>query len=157
MELHIEREINAPASVVWDLLGAQFADIDAWSSMVDASRTMLEDEVPEGMTIAPTAPVVGRETTSALATAQEVLVHFSDLHRELTFAVIGLPPFIRRAQNAQRVRPLNANCSLVSFDIEMVPIGPFKLLSPLMRRKLASGMARVLADLAGAAEAVRAT
>ena len=152
MQLHLEQEINAPAERVWAVLGQQFAEIERWSSTVETSRSLDASEVPAGVVADPAAPVLGRETVSALVTAKEILVRYSDADAELTFAVAGLPKIIKHARNTQGVRALGGGRSVVTFDVDLEAWGPFKVLMPVMRRRMSKTFSKVLGDLRGYVE-----
>lgn len=144
-QVHLEQNIDAPADAVWNTLGTQFADIDSWASFVKSSRALADDEIPASVTVAPGAPVPGRETTT-LATLKEVLVAYSDNDRSLKFTAIGLPPIVKVMQNTQTVHE-TATGSKVTFDIEMEFLGPFSILGKVMSRRMAKTFPGVLIDL----------
>ena len=146
MELRIEQRIDAPADHVWRVLGTEFAEIDRWSTFVKTSRPLDRGEVPSGLTVAPTAPVPGRETTTK-ATLKEVLTGYSDEERTLTFVGLGLPPIIRLARNVQSVRADGPDRSTVVFEITFDFLGPFAVLGVVAKRRMATTFGRVLDDL----------
>ena len=155
MHLRLEKRINAPADVVWQLLGREFDAIDEWADFVKTSRPISPDEVPAGLTAAPTAPVPGRETMTKVKLV-EVITAYDDAARTLTFHGVGLPPVISVASDEQSVRPDGATASTVAFDITMGFRGPFVVLGPLMKRRMTKQFDGILDDLRRHAEATHA-
>ncbi|MEM7339770.1 MAG: SRPBCC family protein [Actinomycetota bacterium] len=146
----MEKTINAPADVVWRWLGPEFANIDTWSSFVKTSIPLTAHDAPA--TVAPAAPVAGRETTTK-ATLREFITAYSDAERRLTFDAAGLPPIVRRGRNVQSVRDNGDGTSTLVFEIDFDFRGPFKVLGPIMRRRMATSLGGVQDDLRSHAEA----
>lgn len=146
MRVHIEKKINAPADEVWQALGPEFADIDDWATFVRSSTALSVDDAPKGMTIATTAPVAGRETTTK-ATLREFITAYSESERSLTFDGAGLPPIVRHARNVQSVRDHGDGTSTIVFDVDFEFKGPFKVLDPVMRRRMEATFSGVQEDL----------
>lgn len=146
MHLKLETDIAAPADDVWRVLGIQFADIDNWSTFVKTSRTIEASEVPPSFTVAETAPVAGRET-STKATLIEVLTDYSNRDRSLTFHGVGVPKVVKRARNVQSVREVDANRSTVVFEVDFDFVGPLELLGPLVKRRMEKTFSEVQTDL----------
>jgi len=138
MELHIETEINAPAEKVWEILAHQFDDIADWSKTVRESRAIDSDEMPVGFTPASNAPFPGRETVTAVATLQEIIIDYSEENKELTFAGAGLPSFFVHAKDRQRVIPQSPDKCLLTFDVDIKLRGVFKLMEPILKRRMHS-------------------
>jgi len=136
MDIHMEKEINASADKVWNILAHQFAEIGEWADGVKWSRALEASEVPEDFVVAPQAPVPGRVTPNPFGDLKEILTRFSDVEREFTFEVSGLPKAVAHTQNTTRVIETGADTCLVTFDVQMVLRGPLKLLSPILRRRL---------------------
>ncbi len=136
MNLHLKQEIKAPADKVWEILAHQFTDIANWTSSLEYSRAINSDELPEGVEVAATAPVPGRATPNPLGEIIEILVEYSEEDRMFTFLAFGLPPIISRMANTTRILEKGANRCLVTFDIEANFRGPFKLFSPILRRRI---------------------
>jgi len=153
MNVHLETPIAASADDVWQKLGREFAQIEDWSTVVRTSRAIGTDEVPEGLTVAPEAPVPGRETTTRV-TLIEVLTEYSDADRRLTFEGVGLPPIVRRALNTNSVRATGSASSVVVFDVQMDFRGPFGVLAPLMKRRMRKTFGEVQRDLKAHVEGV---
>lgn len=146
MQLHLEQEINAPADAVWGVLGGEFADIASWASVVKASRPIDVGEVPASITVASTAPVPGRETTTK-ATLREILTAYSDEERSLTFEGAGLPKIVRLARNVQSVQETGPSTCKVVFDVQFDFAGPFGFLASPMKRRMTKTFGDVQTDL----------
>lgn len=151
MHVHLEQKINAPADTVWAYLGPDFANIDRWASFVRTSIALTPHDAPAGMVIAPTAPVAGRETRTK-ATLREFITAYSDEQRTLTFDAAGLPPIVRRGRNVQSVRDDGDGTSTLIFEIDFDFRGPFKVLGPIMRRRMGESLGGVQEDLKTHAE-----
>ena len=156
MHVHMEKKINAPADDVWHWLGPEFANIDEWASFVKTSTKLSAADAPVGIALAPTAPVAGRETTTK-ATLREFITEYSDERRTLTFDAAGLPPIVRRGRNVQSVRDDGDGTSTLIFDIDFDFRGPFKVLGPIMRRRMGTSLGGVQEDLKVHAEMHRTT
>lgn len=154
MQFHIEKKIDAPAEVVWQALGPEFADIDEWATFVRSSTELAAGDAPPGVTIAPSAPVAGRETTTK-ATLREFITAYSDDERTLTFDGAGLPPVVRHARNVQSVHDHGDGTSTLVFDVDFEFKGPFKVLEPVMRRRMTATFGSVQEDLRVHAESRR--
>ena len=151
MHLRMERTIAAPATIAWQILGPEFADIADWATFVRKSKPLSDRETPEGMSIASGAPVPGRETTTK-ATLREFIVAYDPEQTTLTFDADGLPPVVRLARNVQSVVPTGPTSSTLVFEIDFDFIGPFELLSPIMRRRMEKSLGGVMDDLRAEAE-----
>jgi len=138
MELQIKQEINAPAGKVWQILGHQFAEIGDWSSTVETSRVLHDSEVPANFKVAPSAPIPGRATPNPLGELKEILTMYSDAEMSFTFEIDGLPPIIRHSQNTTRVQELGPDKCVVTFDLQMVTKGIFKVMNPVLWRRLST-------------------
>ena len=147
MKVKLDLDINAPAEKVWQVLGQQFAEIDNWATIVEASRPLEMDEVPAEYQVATEAPVPGRVTKTPLAELREVLVSYSDAARELVFQGIDKPFFASFAQNHSKVSENGPDRSTVTFEIEMGIKGIFNLFSPLLSRRFHATYSRVQQDL----------
>ncbi len=152
MQFTITTPIDAPADVVWELLGRRFVDISEWSDVVRSSRAIGLDEVPPGVAVAPEAPVPGRSTTTRV-TLTEVLTDYDEAGRSLTFVAANLPPVIRNVSDRQSVRAVTAASSEVDFEVRVDLAGPVALFAPLLRRRMQHTFGRVQRELKRAAEA----
>ena len=147
MKLHLEEEINASADKVWTILAHQFAEIGDWASTVHTSRVIDMSEVPNDFNVAATAPVPGRATTNELGELREILTEYSEANKELTFRVAGLPRIMKSAVDIQKVIPKGPDKCLMTFDIEMIARGPFRLLGPVLKQRLTGGLGDLLKEL----------
>jgi len=108
LKVYIETEINASAGQVWEILGKQYVDISKWSNFVDTSYSVSAEDLPEGYTALPNAPVAARVTVAGKKgnKAIEVLTIYNDETRELKFYGEGLPGFIEFVSDHQRVESI---------------------------------------------------
>lgn len=146
MDVHIETAINASADRVWDILAHDFANVATWASGVKWSKPATADEAPPDFDLAPNAPVAGRTTDAGLV-LKEFFVAFDDAAKQFTFRAAGLPRIIKLSRNTSTVVPTGSDTSKVVFDIHMEFLGPFVALSPILKRRLAKGLAPVQHDL----------
>ncbi len=153
MQVRIEKKIDAPASVTWQVLGPQFVDIDQWASFVKTSRPLEQDEIPAGVVAATNAPVLGRETMTKVRIA-EVITAYSDENRVLTFRGVGLPKIVRLIQDEQSVRADSDTTCTVRFDVTLDLVGPFAIFGPVMKRRMANQFGGILDDLKAHVEAL---
>lgn len=147
VDVHIVRKIDAPADKVWRILAHEFAEIDRWSSLVDKSWSVDATGLPEDLALAADAPIVGRVTATGLGEPMEVFVVFSDERRTYTFQALDLPPMMTSSQNTTRVIDHGDGTSSVTFDIAVVPAGPFKLMNGFFADRLGKGLGNVLDEL----------
>ncbi len=152
MNVHIETQINASADKVWEILAGRFAEIDQWSLAVDKSWVLTQADVPDGFNIAPSAPIPGRATVNRLGELHEFFIQYSDPDKEFTFRAAGLPPIISYSHNNSKVISKGEHESVLSFDIRMIFRGPFKLLNPIISRRLKSQLGHVQLELKEYAE-----
>ena len=147
MQVHIETEINAPAEKVWQILAHQFADMADWTSTLSESRVIEGDEMPAGLKVATNAPIPARETVSSFATAIEVISDYSEEEIQFTFHAANLPAILSEASNTQRVTPKGEDQCLLTFDMNLVLNGIFKIMSPLLSRRFQKTMGGVQREL----------
>ncbi len=151
IQIHLEEEIDASANKVWTVLAHQFAEVGEWSPNIETSRVLSLDEIPNGFTVAPSAPVPGRITISPFGgDITEVLIKYSEDDKMFQFRVHGLPPMIAHSKNTTHVTELDNGNSLVTMDIKMIFVRPFNVLGPLMQKRLqtsAFGPAGIIKDL----------
>jgi hypothetical protein len=148
--LLLERDINAPADKLWRILGDGFADIDQWYSLVSESRAF-EGEIPEGLMVAPEAPVPGRVTVTSLATATEILTAYSNAERTFTFDALDMPFFIKVARNTTTVRE-SGDGAVATMLLEIELLGPFKVMNEAMAKRMTKSLGGVLEELKHYAE-----
>ncbi len=158
MELHIETEINAPAEKVWEILAHQFAEIGEWSSTVKESRELSAGEIPSRFIPASNAPALGRETIAGPGVKlKEVITEYSEEKMELTFEGIDLPPLVfNSGKDTQSVISKGSNKCLLTFDVDMQPRGIFKVINPLLKRRMGSTFGAIQKELKVHAENDRA-
>lgn len=147
MDIRIETAINAPASRVWSALAHDFPAIESWSTTVDSSRVLDASEVPEHLTVAPAAPVPGRETHTRAGKFQEIITAYSETDMDLTFTADGLPRVFKLATDRQQVIQVGDGQSKVVFDVHVDLSPPLGILSPLLSRRMAKTFGIVQADL----------
>ena len=150
--VQIKTKINAPADKVWGILGKQFAYVNKWTTVVEASKALSADEIPPNdFTPAANAPLPARQTTSVnggrKATLIEVLTSYSDEDRTLKFYGLGLPSFIAFAGDKQSVISTGEHECEVVFDIEMRLKGVFSLLKGIAKKRFAKNFKKVQNDL----------
>ena len=150
MELHLEQEINASAEKVWGVLAHQFAEISNWAPRIKSSRAIDKSEVPAEFKVAEGAPVPGRVTPNPLGEVTEVLTQYSEANKSFTFEVAGPAPLFSLTVNNTQVIAKGADRCLVTFDIQFMPKGIFKLFGPVLKRRFQTspfGPAGVIKDL----------
>lgn len=141
-------DIAAPASVVWQINGTDFADIQSWASSVTASRPTEGEPLPG-------APAAGRRCDVAgFGQVVEHLEKFDDANMALQLAVTkGLPFFVKRSEFKSRVHSTGPDTSRFEVHQTMdIAAFPGLFLYPFMARKLAAAVASIMQDLRGAAE-----
>jgi Polyketide cyclase / dehydrase and lipid transport len=132
MLIETTRDIDAPASAVWEVLGERFADVAEITDAIEKSA--LDGELGEGAVrtcdLRALGPIPAGQVT-------ERLTRFDRDDKALTYLVLsGLPGFMRRVENAWTIEPLDGGrCRITSaatFDLAwyMVPM------TPVMRRQL---------------------
>ncbi len=151
MHVHMERTINAPAEVVWQILGPEFAQISDWANFVKTSVPLTAADAPDDLVLAPAAPFVGRETKTK-ATLQEFIIAYDADAMTLTFDAVGLPPIVRLGRDVQTVHADGPESSRLTFEIDFDFVGPFAILGSVMRKRMAKSLGSVMDDLKTEAE-----
>ena len=151
MKLHVETEIDAPADKVWEIIAHQFGDIAEWAATVKKSHVVNASKYPE-FKPASTAPVSARETTTAFATAVEIITEYSEEKRCLTFDAANLSPFMSSARNTQRVLAKGSEKSVISFDIQIGLKHIFNVATPLLKSRFNKTMGGLQQELKQFAE-----
>jgi len=149
-------DIDAPAARVWDILAHQYCDVAAWTDAVQKSWEMDASLVPPNVVVAPEAPVAGRMVVTPLGQLAEVLIEYSEYERTFTFLALGVPGIITRSTDTTYVVETDTGCR-VELHIEMVFKGPFKLLDPVLKRRIGNVLNPFLADLKRHAEGTART
>ncbi|MBV7337433.1 SRPBCC family protein, partial [Chloroflexi bacterium TSY] len=138
LDIHLEKEIDAPAEEVWAVLAHEFAEIDKWSSTVNVSRTLEDREVPPGFAVAAEAPIPGRSTTSPVGEIHEIFTMYCEENMEYTFRAAELPFLLAYAHNTHRVVSIGDDRSLLTFDLRMELSGIFKAFGSILRGRFES-------------------
>ncbi len=151
-ELTGDIEINAPADVVWAILGEQFSQIDKWAGIIKSSYPAPRHETPAG------ADAGARVCVSQISWAKDVtekLIMFDPQLKTFTYeAIAGLPGFMRHAQNTWAIHSSGPNSCIVSTKGTLVMhplIG--RLLFPVISKQLQKAGAQLVTDLKNYAEA----
>lgn len=147
MDVHIETEIDAPASTVWNILAHQFTEMAAWTETLSESRTLAASEIPTSFKPAPDAPSPARETTSSFAKAIEIIVEYSEEDMRLRFDTANLPFILKSASNTQSVVSLGENKSKVMWDLAIEMRGIFKIMGPLMSNRFQKSFGGIQQEL----------
>ena len=140
MNWHLESSamIKAPASEVWRVLGEEFSNIDQWFSMVEFSRPIGINEVPDN--VKPDfehVPVMGRYTESKAIRATEVLTAYSNEERSFTYQAVGLPyRLVKAAQNQTYVEVVDAQTSRVTIQADMRFTALATVFRPVMKKRM---------------------
>lgn len=144
-------EINAPASVVWTILGEEFSQISKWAGIIKSSFPDQEHLPPEG------ADAGARICVSQIAWAKDVtekLTAFDPQEKTFTYeATSGLPGFVQHAQNTWTVRPVSPGSCIVTTQgvLKMTPLLG-RILYPIIRKQLEKAGAQLVMDLKSYAE-----
>jgi hypothetical protein len=143
MELQAEVRINAPARVVWTMLGPGFGKICEWAAPIVAS--FLEGELGAGaVRVCHTArfgPVAG-------GVIKERLLAFDPQTMSFTYeSIAGMPKFIERASNRWSIHAVDGGRCIVRAHATVKLRGPLVLLSFLLKRSFQVASARVLDEL----------
>jgi hypothetical protein len=148
-QIHVEGEIHASAGETWEVLGTQFSGIDQWFSVVEFSRPIGINEVPEG--VEPDfekAAVMGRYTETKFAKATEIIVACSPEERWFTFEAFGAPKFlIKKAMNTTRVEELPGGRSLVTIEVNMRFSNVVFFMKGLMKKRMTKMFEKMFDEL----------
>jgi hypothetical protein len=121
--------------------------------MVERSWVMEPEQVPSDIRVARTAPVPGRMVVTGLGQLAEVLVEYDEPGRSFQFVALGVPGIVSRSTDRTTVVSLGPNRCRVSLEIEMLLWGGFRILEPLLKRRIGSVLQPFLVDLKQFAEA----
>jgi hypothetical protein len=145
MDIHLDLDIRAGASRVWDVLGHRFMAVADWAAPISQSCPIGE---------APPAPGVVRECHTvgigpvAPGRVRERLTAFDNERRTLSYeAAGGMPGFVAGAVNRWSVAELGPGRSQVRMHATFTLRGAMRLLTPLMRWQMRREARLVLLDL----------
>ena len=147
MKIRTSREMKAPASAVWHVLGEQFGEISNW---VDAVvKSTMDRDVGVGATrtcdIKAVAPLPAGQIV-------EELTHFDRDSRSLTFVIrSGVPGFMRFVENAWVVEDLGDGRSKASSVITIKLAWWAFLMAPIIKIQLGGTIRGLFPDLETAA------
>lgn len=132
MLIQITLEINAPASITWDVLGERFADVSDWAHSI--VKSSLNGSLGEGAVRTCHIKAVG---PIAAGQIKEELTHFDRESYALTYVVLsGAPNLMKSIENAWTIDSLGENrCEVTSratFEMKWWALP----LAPLMRMPL---------------------
>lgn len=152
MKMHNTRTLAAPADVAWQVIGERFGDLSWTSSIAHVDLQLLDDVVGEGATrVCTSSKGFGPFAAPVL---HEKLVHFDRDAMALTYVVTeGLPPLIRKAENAWRVVAVDdVTCRVESTATSTLAFW-IRPLGPLLARAVNADLQNVFDELAAAIEA----
>ncbi|MGB1037086.1 MAG: SRPBCC family protein [Bacteroidia bacterium] len=149
MNLQVRGVVNAPAAEVWKVLGAEFTDIASWFSVVDYSKEVGEEVVPDTVVIDSNAPVIGRYTESKVIKATEVFTYYSDSEKTFEFEAIGVPRFVMSStKNRTSVNELSPMRSEVNIEVNIEFNHVFKIiLAPVMKKRMNNMFIKLIKEL----------
>ena len=143
MDLRVEVLVNAPARAAWAVLGERFADIGDWAAPITASS--LEGALGHGAVRTCHTARFGPVPAGAI---KEQLLDFDPDSMSFAYeAIDGMPGFMADAVNRWSVLPLDDQRCLVRTHATLTLRGPAALLGFILKRKLQTDGARVLAEL----------
>lgn len=120
MKIRESIQINAPASVVWQLVAHEFENVSTWASDVNQSKKTTNFNLLEG------ADVSGRVCTSQYGDIVEAFIHFDEANMTFTYDAKGdaVPFFIKRTTNTWTVEAIEEKTCIVYFqpEVEFIPI-----------------------------------
>jgi hypothetical protein len=124
-EITAQLRIDAPAGLVWEVIGPGFARIGEWASVIPASAPVpvpATTPVPAaGLPTAAAPPVPGRVCTTGnrmLPQVTELLVTYDPVGRTLTYQASGMPAFVTLARNTWTVIPAGESACLVTLTAQ---------------------------------------
>jgi Polyketide cyclase / dehydrase and lipid transport len=127
--------IDAPADLVWQVIGPGFAHIGEWATGVLAFMPV--PAVPEsGVAATPavgSAPVAGRTCATGIRLVPQItetLVAFDESSRTLTYEAGGLQVFITTARSTWTVIPAGESSCRVTVSAHLQTRGMLGLLGP---------------------------
>jgi hypothetical protein len=113
-------QINAPASVVWQLVAHEFENVGKWASDVAHSEKISNLDLLDG------ADVSGRVCSSQYGDITEGFIHFDEAGMTFTYDAEGdaVPFFIKRTTNTWTVEATGEGACIVSFqpEVDFIPV-----------------------------------
>lgn len=108
-ELTTHLNIDAPAALVWEVIGPGFARIGDWATSVPASMPAPASAVPIWPSPATASgPPAGRTCRTGISLVPQItetLTSYDESGRTLTYDATGLPGFIAKARSTWTVIP----------------------------------------------------
>lgn len=151
------RIVNAPAEVVWEIVGRQFDRIGEWASAIPASTAIpTSTQTPaaagaRAVAAIGDAPVAGRVCRTSVRLVPQIterLVAYDDASRTLTYQAERQPRFLRAARNHWRVETVDERRTRISVHATVQPRGALGWLGYLLLRvQLTRVAAQSLQDL----------
>ncbi len=146
MQVTTTKEINAPASAVWDLMGEGFGDISEWLDAV--TKSTINGPVETGaVRICELKPAPG-----APDTLHEKLTEFDPKTRRVAYDVVdGLPGFIRKVNASWVFEPAGGERTKVTNVLTMEVAWWMRPMLPMLLRKFQKTIAGIIPKIETAA------
>jgi hypothetical protein len=142
MDFELTSDMDAPAEVVWEVLGEQFGSIAEWTSLLTSSE--LEGDLAVGAVRHCRFPP---DLFSKRGHFRERLVHFDRDARELAYVALDNPWFMRRAGSRFRITALPDGRTRVTVRGELA-LHPLAIpMAPILRIMIRRMGLKLLADL----------
>ena len=109
MQLVKEVIIDAPADKVWAVVGENYSSVGDWASIINVSGARVSDS----------GKLEGRTCESTYGSVKEMLTHYDEDERVLSYQADGLPAMFKEGGNTWRVERLDANHTRVTMDLRM--------------------------------------
>lgn len=143
MKIITTKELNAPASVVWQVFGERFGDVADWTDAI--AKSTLDGELKEGAVRTCDLKAFGPVPAGKIT---EELTRFQPSERALTYNVLsGLPKFIHQIENAWTLHDLGDGRtrvqSIATFDIAWWMV----MMIPVMRGQMGKGLTAFVNEL----------
>lgn len=139
MRIETITEIDAPATIAWEVLGERFADIAHWADAVVASS--LDGEL--GVGVVRTCDIDGFGPVPASTITERLTVFDRDEHTLAYEVLTGLPGLMRAVTNRWTIEDLDGlRCRVITVaELELAWWAvPF---SPLLRMQLTRDVAQI--------------
>lgn len=145
VSIHLERAVEAPAEVAWQVLAEDFAGMGAWASGLQ-TRPLRHHEVPPDIPADDDAPVLGRIVDDGRGDQIQVLVDFDPTERTFTFRAGNPPGLLAYAHNQHTIVDVGGGQSRIDIDVVLVPRGVARLFKGKLERKFTAYMEAYLDD-----------